>query len=149
MVNRAGRYYSTLFKGQLEVAQEDPLSPTIFFMVVDAVIRHWVTLVEGEEAVPDVFEQVVQCLEALFYTKNVLLALSRPARIQTALGVLTGFFEKVVLHTNVNKTVGLLFQPCHIVGVHSEVAYTRRMTGVVPSFQERQQEIVWCPYCKM
>ena len=119
MVNRAGRYYSTLFKGQLEVAQEDPLSPTIFFMVVDAVIRHWVTLVEGEEAVPDVFEQVVQCLEALFYTKNVLLALSRPARIQTALGVLTGFFEKVVLHTNVNKTVGLLFQPCHIVGVHS------------------------------
>ena len=33
-----------------EVTQGDPLSPTIFNVVVDVVVRHWVTLmVEGVE----------------------------------------------------------------------------------------------------
>ena len=33
------------------MTQGDPLSPTIFNMVVDAVVRHWVTMVldEGEK----------------------------------------------------------------------------------------------------
>ena len=49
MVARAGGYYGTGFKGERGVTQVDPLSPTIFNVVVDAVVRHWVTL-EVEEA---------------------------------------------------------------------------------------------------
>ena len=44
MVARAGGYYGTEFKGERGVTQGDPLSPTIFNVVVDAVVRHWVTL---------------------------------------------------------------------------------------------------------
>ena len=33
------------FKGAWGVAQGDPLSPTIFNAVVDAVVQHWVTMV--------------------------------------------------------------------------------------------------------
>ena len=40
MVVRAGGYYGTAFQGAREVTQGDPLSPTIFNVVVDAVVRH-------------------------------------------------------------------------------------------------------------
>ena len=50
MVARAGGYYGAAFKGDQGVTQVDPLSPTIFNVVVDAVASHWVTvMVEGAE----------------------------------------------------------------------------------------------------
>ena len=42
MVARVGGYYRTAFRGERRVTQGDPLSPAIFNVVVDAVIRHWV-----------------------------------------------------------------------------------------------------------
>ena len=44
MVARAGGYFGTGFKGARGVTQGDALSPTIFNVVVDAVVRHWVML---------------------------------------------------------------------------------------------------------
>ena len=44
MVARAGGYYGNGFKGERGVTQGNQLSPTIFNVVVDAVVRHWVTL---------------------------------------------------------------------------------------------------------
>ena len=44
MVARAGGYYGTGFKGARGVTQGNPLSPTIFNVVVDAVVCHWVIL---------------------------------------------------------------------------------------------------------
>ena len=41
MAARAGGYYGEAFKGERGVTQGDPLSPTIFNVVVDAVVRHW------------------------------------------------------------------------------------------------------------
>ena len=48
MVARAGGYYGKAFKGERGVTQGDPLSPTIFNVVVDAVVRHWVNGLVGE-----------------------------------------------------------------------------------------------------
>ena len=48
MVARAGGYYGTAFKGKRGVTQGDPLSPTIFNVVVDAAVRHWVTDVNAD-----------------------------------------------------------------------------------------------------
>ena len=42
MVARAGGYYGEAFKGDRGVTHGDPLSPTIFNVVVDAVVRHWI-----------------------------------------------------------------------------------------------------------
>ena len=42
MVARACGYYGEAFKGARGVTQGDPLYPTIFNVVVDAVIRHWI-----------------------------------------------------------------------------------------------------------
>ena len=40
MVARVGGYYGTSFVWERGVKQGDPLSPTIFNMVVDAVVRN-------------------------------------------------------------------------------------------------------------
>ena len=48
MVARAGGYYGEDFKGARGVTQGDPLSPTIFHVVVDAVVRHWAMLEMAE-----------------------------------------------------------------------------------------------------
>ena len=41
MADRAGGYYGTAFSGERGVTQGDPLSPTLFNVEVDAVVRHW------------------------------------------------------------------------------------------------------------
>ena len=42
MIARAGGYYGEAFKGARGFTQGDPLSPTIFNVVMDAVVRHWI-----------------------------------------------------------------------------------------------------------
>ena len=45
MVAKAGRYFRRPFKGYQGFTQGDPLSLTIFNVVLNAVIRHWVVVV--------------------------------------------------------------------------------------------------------
>ena len=108
---RVGRYYRTLFKIHRGVNKGDPLPPTIFNMVVDSVICHWFTLVAGEEAGPDGFRRAVKWTAASFYADDGLLTSPRPARLQAALDVLMGLFNRVGLQTNLNKTVGMVCHP--------------------------------------
>ena len=124
MVSRVGSYYGTPFKVHCGVTQGIPLSTTIFNMVVDVVIFHWVILVAREEAGPDGFVQEVQCLVAFLYTNDGLIASPSPNRLQAVLDVLTGLSVRVGLQTNVDKTVGMVYQPCYIIGGHSEAEYT-------------------------
>ena len=48
MVGRAGGYYGPPFHGEIGVTQGDPLLPTIFNVVVEAVVRHWESLLVAE-----------------------------------------------------------------------------------------------------
>ena len=48
LVARAGGYYGEEFKGAWGMTQGDPLSPTIFNVVVDVVVHHWVTMALNE-----------------------------------------------------------------------------------------------------
>ena len=48
MVARAGGYYGGDFKGARGVTQGDPLSPTLFNVLVDVVVRHWVKMALAE-----------------------------------------------------------------------------------------------------
>ena len=65
-----GRFYGAPFKGYWGVPQGGPLSPTIFNMVVDAVILHFLVVVSGKEAGPEGLGRAVQTLNALFYAEN-------------------------------------------------------------------------------
>ena len=45
MLAKDGGYFGRPFKGYRDVMQGKTLPPTIFNVIVDAVIRHWVTVV--------------------------------------------------------------------------------------------------------
>ena len=78
MLARAGGYYGTALQGACGVMQVDPLSPTIFNVVVDAVVRNWVTVVVAvaEEWGGHIKEGMHQA--ALFYADNDMVASSYP-----------------------------------------------------------------------
>ena len=50
MVAQEGVYYGVPFRGEIGVTQGDPMSPTIFNVVLNAVVCHWESLILGEMA---------------------------------------------------------------------------------------------------
>ena len=77
--------------------------------------------------------------ESFLYAENWILFSTYPGWLQTVFEILTGLFEQVGLKTNVRKKVGMVCHSCQAVGVRSDEAYTRRMTGAVRSYKERQR----------
>ena len=77
------------------MTQGDPLSPTIFNVVVDAVVCHLVTLaVEDTEKKWERGEEGRQ-QASLFYTDDGMLASSDPRWLKRAFNALVGLFERV------------------------------------------------------
>ena len=78
MVARAGGYYGAAFKRERGVTQGNLISPTIFNVVVDAVVRHWVTgvILDSEERGELGKEGRIQA--ALFYADDGMVASSEP-----------------------------------------------------------------------
>ena len=76
MVARACRYYRAAFKRYQVVTQEDPLPPTIFNVVEDAVLSHWVYVMV--EVAEDWGERGKEGRHqnALFCAYNAMVALS-------------------------------------------------------------------------
>ena len=148
MVARAGGYYSTAFKGERCMTQGDPLSPTIFNVVVDAFVRHWVNgLVDEAEAKGETGWEV-RHRSAVFYADDGMVVSSDPAWLQGAFNALVAIFDRVGVMTNAGKTVSMVCHPCQAgAGNRTEEAYGRRLTGVGRSYAERQLERVVCGEC--
>ena len=60
MVAQTGKYYGAPLQGSNGVTYGDPTTHTILNTVVNAVIWHWMMILNGEEADPEVFGQSVQ-----------------------------------------------------------------------------------------
>ena len=82
------------------VTKGDPLSPTIFNVVVDAVVRHWVTLAVTESETRGVRGREGRPQAALFYADDGMIASSNPQWLQWAFTQLVGLFDRVGLNTN-------------------------------------------------
>ena len=88
-------------------------------MVVDAVVRHWVTMAldEAEKRGKRGYEGRHQV--ALFYTDDVMVASSNPCWLQWAFNALVSLFERVGLQKNVGKRVSMVCRPCQAAGTQS------------------------------
>ena len=77
-VSKAGGYYGALFKGARGVKHGDLLSPTIFNVVVDAVVQHWVTIMVEIAEERDGRGQEVRHQNSFFYADYGMVALLDP-----------------------------------------------------------------------
>ena len=93
------------------MTQGDPLSPTIFNVVVDEVVRHWVTvIVEGAEERGE-HGQEGRHQADLFYADDGMVASPETRLIQGEFSTLVGLFDRMGLQNNVSKKVGMVCRP--------------------------------------
>ena len=148
MVARAEGYYGKAFKGERGVTQGYPLSPTIFNVVVDAVVRHWMNGLVDETEEKGETGREGRHQSAVFYADDGMVVSLDPAWIQGAFNALVAIFDRVGLLTNVGKTASMVCHPCRAVARNrTSEAYGRRITGVGRSYTERQRERVACGEC--
>ena len=147
IVAREGGYYGEVFKEAGGVTKGDPLSPTIFNVVVDELVCHWVTLVMAEAEKQGERGNKDRHQAALFYADDGMVASSDPRWLQWAFDTLVSLFERVGLQTNVGKIVSMVCRPYQAAGTQSEETYGRRMTGEGPAYQELQKGRVQCGDC--
>ena len=148
MVARAGGYYGEAFKGERGVTQGDPLSPTIFNVVVEAVVRHWIDGIVDEAEEKGETGREGRHQSAVFYADDGMVVSSDPAWFQGAFSALVAIFNRVGLQTNVGKTVIMACHPCWAgAGNRTKAGYSRRLTGVGKTYAERQRERVACGEC--
>ena len=83
MVARANGYFGLPFKGYCGITQCDPLTTTLFNVVVDVVICHWVTVMAPTKDGMEGFGLSIQDLGAYFYAANVVVALTQLERLHT------------------------------------------------------------------
>ena len=105
--------------------QGDLLYPTIFNLVIDAFIRHWLTVVIPTEAGTGGLGLTIIDLTAYFYTDDGLVESTQSEMLQRAFDVFTDLFDRFSLRKNRMNTVGMVFQPCQAPRGMLEEAYAR------------------------
>ena len=94
------------------MTQRDPLFPTIFNVVVDAVVRHWFTaMVESTEEQSGRRQEDRQ-KNFIFHADYGMVTSSDPRWLQGAFSTLVGLFGRVGLNTNAGKTVVMVCCLC-------------------------------------
>ena len=149
MIDRVCGHYRAELQGFWRVTQGNPLPPTIFNVVVDAVVHHWILLVARGAVGQDGWGREVLHCATFLYDDDSLVASTDPVWLQGAFDTLSGLFNRVGLHTNAGKTVGMLYFPCCTVGIQLEASYRRRMTGEELTHRARMQLRFWFPDCGM
>ena len=105
------------------------MSAIIFNVVVETVLRHWVSLVVEVEEGTYGWGMEVICRATFFYVVKGLIDSTKPKWLQGAFNTLTGLLEKVGLWTNIGKTDRILFRLSRAIGTQLEEAYELWMTG--------------------
>ena len=147
IVVRSRGYHGEPFTATRGVTQGDIASPTIFNIVVDAVVRYWLSMV-STAAIANHGLGIEVCNKlALFYADDGLVASRDPRWLQPAFEQLMTIFARVGPEANTTITKAMICVPGHI-GVHlPTAAYKRRMEGVGDTRDERIRRRVECPQC--
>ena len=134
MLARSRGSFELPFKGYCGVTPGYPLPPTIFNVGVYTVIRHWVTVVAETEEDMRGIDLPIRYLADYFYAEYGPVVSPQPQRLKRYFDVLTDLLERVGLRKNMQKTLIMECQSCHIPSRISVEVYKRRMIGTGPTF---------------
>jgi hypothetical protein len=137
MVPRQAGYFGRAFKARRGVRQGDIVSPFIFNIMVDAVVRHWEHIHQPQGSAE----------MALFYADDGLITSTDPARAQAAMDIITQGFASLGLKMNATKTEFMVMTGGRHTVRMSTVAYNRSVTGDGLTWKERRKVPVQCLKC--
>ena len=113
------------------------MSPVIFNVMVDAVVRHW----RATDSTGIDLETL------LFYADDGLLAGTDAQQVQESLDVITKGFLSVGLKMNATKTEYMTMEGGKRVVRLSKEAYERKCTGRGNTHRQKSLEKVTCELC--
>ena len=88
------------------------VSPTLFNVVVDSVIRTWLAIkIEDQRVAQYILVETVGRCVVLFYADNCMVGSRNPDWLQHAMNFLVGLFSRYGLAANVAKSRTMIFQP--------------------------------------
>jgi hypothetical protein len=148
VVAKQSGYYGKPFDATRGVTQGDIISPIIFNIVADAVIRHWLFTVSPEETdASDGLGDNITKRAALFYADDGLLASPDREWLQDAFTVLVDMFARVGLRTNTEKTQVMICTPGFIRTYYSTAAYKRKLSHQGDTYRQRKRRRTTCATC--
>lgn len=136
MVPRQGGYYGRPLRARRGVRQGDIVSPLIFNIMADAVVRHW----RHVHLLQDITEMSV------FYADDGLLTGSKPDRVQDSIDVITKVFVSVRLKMNAQKTEYLVMTRGRQKVCLTSMEFNGKFTDGL-SYKDQQKQNVVCVKC--
>ena len=137
VIPRASGYHGRAFRATRGVTQGDILSPMIFNMVVDCILKAWKIEHPAVAAVVD----------TIFYADDGELVSEDPVALQAATDSITDYCNRVGLKMNAAKTKALVTAPGPLYLGLSSPAYRFRMSGVGATERARRAMRVDCTIC--
>lgn len=135
-------FYGKAFSPGRGVIQGDVLSPTLFNLVIDTIVRQLCSEIDENET------GRIQSM-CVFYADDGYLGGTNPNEVQQMTNKATSMFETLGLAANATKTKAMVNSIVTFNTGISIEAYARRWDEDVPSFQEKQKSMVTCPLCKV
>ena len=137
MIPRQAGYYGRAFRARRGVRQGDIVSPLIFNIMVDAVVRNW-----RHEQQPNEIEDL-----ALFYADDGLITGAEAVTVQRTIDQMTRDFRSLGLRMNATKTEYMTMKGGKRVTRLSTRAFNRMQTGEGMTQREHSLAKVLCSEC--
>jgi Reverse transcriptase (RNA-dependent DNA polymerase) len=135
-VPRQSGYHGRPIRAERGVTQGDIISPIIFNIVVDAVVRHWQTTTYADS------------VHSIFYADDGWLASTSAERLQSSIACLTDLFRRVGPNMNAVKTKAFISNNGVAVTRLSTPAFSRKQRGGSgDTYSARKRRRVTCEQC--
>jgi hypothetical protein len=141
VVARQQNFYGNAFPSNRGTTQGDIISPTIFNIVTDAIVRTWFQQLE--------LEGIADVIRATFYADDGHIYSTNATALQRATDILVDLFTRMGLKTNAMKTKAMICAPPPSTTRISSPAYQRRMLdNSAPTYSARKRQLAECNVCQ-
>jgi hypothetical protein len=140
VAKKQGYHGKPFRRSERGTTQGDIVSPTIFNVMVDAVLHAWHHKLESE-GLHDI-------VKPIFYADDGYIYSNDANALQQATDWIVSLFERMGLKTDPDNTKAMICAPLPLPARICTPAYKRRMgNDTEPTYNERKQQQLQCDIC--